>query len=103
MKRQCIDKSDVIAKIEEWRDKIKKGIISIPLSGSDRAYATFEYEILGKVIQFLNTLEVKEVDLNDEIDKWICDAAITHEDCSVGDVISTAKHFFELGLKAKGE
>lgn len=47
-----------------------------------------------------DSIEVKEVDLEREIDNWICDNAITHEDCSVTDVISTAKHFFELGLKA---
>ena len=52
---------------------------------------------------FLDTLEVKEVDLEREIDKWICDDAITHEDCSISDVISTAKHFYELGIKTKGE
>ena len=53
------------------------------------------------LIVILNdTLKVKEVDLEREIDNWICDNAITHEDCSVTDVISTAKHFFELGLKA---
>ena len=45
-------------------------------------------------------VEVKEVDLEREIDNWICDNAITYEDCTVTDVISTAKHFFELGLKA---
>ena len=45
-----------------------------------------------------DTIEVKEVDLEREIDNWICDNAITHEDCSVTDVISTAKHFFELGM-----
>ena len=51
-----------------------------------------------------DTIEVKEVDLEREIDNWICDNAITHEDCSVTDVISTTKHFFEFGLKAqKGE
>ena len=46
-----------------------------------------------------DTIEVKEVDLEREIDNWICDNAITHEDCSVTDVISTAKHFFELGIQ----
>ena len=60
--------------------------------------------VLTNLLCHLNTLEVKEVDLERAIDKWICDAAITHEDCSVTDVISTAEHFFELGLKAqKGE
>ena len=54
-----------------------------------------------EILSFLDTLEVKEVVLEKEIDKWIDDAAITHEDCSISDVISTAKHFFELGLKAQ--
>lgn len=57
---QYIDKAAVVAELEDWRDKIKKGIFSIPLTGSDRAYATFEYEILGKVRDFLDTLEVKD-------------------------------------------
>ena len=60
--KQYIDKSAVVAEIDDWRDKIKKGIFSIPLTGSDKAYATFEYEILGKVRDLLDTLEVKEVD-----------------------------------------
>lgn len=47
----------------------------------------------------IDSIETKDVDLEKEIDKWICDDAITHEDCSITDVISTAKHFFELGLK----
>ena len=50
---------------------------------------------------FLNASEVKEVDLEKEIQLWI-------EDNSVNgyyreDVYETAKHFFELGLKAKEE
>ena len=54
---QYINKAALVEEIEDWRDKIKKGIFSIPLTGSDRAYATFEYEILGKVRDFLDTLE----------------------------------------------
>lgn len=61
---QYISKTALVAEIEDWRDKIKKGIFSIPLTGSDKAYATFEYEILGKVRDFLDTLEVKEVGLD---------------------------------------
>ena len=63
---KLIDKAAVVAEIEDWRDKIKKGIFSIPLSGREKADATFEYELLGKVISFLDTLEVKEVDLESE-------------------------------------
>lgn len=57
-----IDKAAIVAGINDWRDKIKKGILSIPLSGREKADAAFEYEILGKVISYLDTLEVKEVD-----------------------------------------
>ena len=52
--------------------------------------------------KFADTLEVKGVDLEKEIQSWV-------EDNSVNgyyqeDVYETAKHFFELGLKAqKGE
>lgn len=58
--KQYIDKAVLVAEIDDWRDKIKKGIFSIPLSGNERAYATFEYEVLGKVKSFLDSLEVKE-------------------------------------------
>ena len=75
-----IDKSALVAEIDDWRDKIKKGIFSIPLAGSDKAYATFEYEILGKVRDFIDTLEVKEVgeepvsnDLEREIKHYVYD------------------------------
>jgi len=105
---QYIDKSVVKAEIERWRDGIKKGILSIPLTGSDRAYATYEYEILGKVRDFLDTLdtlEMKDVDLDEEFDNYTknilaCDIQFepfTH-------LYNCAKHFFELGLNAnKGE
>lgn len=59
---QYIDKATLVAEIEDWRDKIKKGVFSIPLSGKEKAYATFEYSVLGKVRDFLDTLEVKEVE-----------------------------------------
>ncbi len=58
---QYIDKATLVAEIERRRDRITKGIFCIPLTGRDRADATFEYEILGKIKEFLNTLEVKEV------------------------------------------
>lgn len=59
---KLIDKAALVAEIEDWRDKIKKGIFSIPLTGRDKADATFEYEILGKVRDFLDTFEVEEIE-----------------------------------------
>ena len=57
---QYIDKSALVAEIDSWRDNIIKGISDIPLTGRDRADATFEYEILGKVKDFLDFFEAKE-------------------------------------------
>ena len=59
--KQYIDKDALVAEIEKWRDEIKKAIFSIPLTGSDKSYATFEYEILGRIKDFLDTLEVKNI------------------------------------------
>ena len=60
---------------------------------------------LEKLISFINTLEVKEVDLEKEYEEFVVDDPI------LGNFITNdtmgmmvAKHFFELGLKAqKGE
>lgn len=67
-----ISKSDVVTEIDDWRDKIKKGIFTIPLEGRQRADATFEYEILGKVRDFLDTLEVKKVE-DSKNQEWSAD------------------------------
>lgn len=107
-----VDKDRIVAEIEKWQDEIKKGIFSIPLTGSDRAYAALEYEILGKVKSFIDTLEVKEVDLEKEMQAF---AKLYLEPLKISDsnigisitmsqLYSCAKHFFALGLKAqKGE
>lgn len=98
---KLINKDALVAEIDSWRDGIKKGIFSIPLTGSDRAYATFEYEILGKVKDLLDTLEVKEVDLDKEYEEFVENDAVYRKlvNSIVGKRI--AKHFFELGLKAQ--
>lgn len=58
---KLINKDALIAEIESWRDNIIRGISDIPLTGRDRADATFEYEILGKLKDSLDFFEVKEV------------------------------------------
>lgn len=97
---QYIDKAAVVAGIDDWRDKIKKGVFSIPLTGNERAYSAFEYEVLGKVISYLDTLEVKEVDLEKEIELVKGD----YEQVDVAwnnDFDYLAKHFFELGINTR--
>ena len=54
----------------------------------------------GKILLFLDTLEVKEVNLEEEIKKYIKDNICGY---LVPGTEETAKYFFELGLRAKGE
>lgn len=89
--------SEIVAEIEKYYNECLKRAKVI-----DYDYWNAKADAYRNVLVILNdTLKVKEVVLEREIDNWICDNAITHEDCSVTDVISTAKHFFELGLKAQ--
>jgi hypothetical protein len=67
---KLIDKDVVVAEIDDWRDKIKKAIFIIPLEGRQRADAAFEYEILGKVRDFFDTLEVIKVGVDFGDPKW---------------------------------
>ena len=54
---------------------------------------------LTKLLSFLNTLEVKEVDLEKEIDHYFQDNWPFEEEMC--DMVKFAKHFYELGLKAQ--
>lgn len=135
---QYIPKSALVAKIDNRRYKITKGIFVIPLEGRQRADAAFEYEILGRVRDFIDTLEVievgvdfgdpkgdksvkciidtlnlevKEVDLDKEIDAFFNDwgkdminGGQYGINLDIRECKDIAKHFYELGLKAqKGE
>ena len=88
---ELIDKEKVIKEIKKVYDEGYKFL----QSDINESVEDFKYDLL----RVLDTLEAKEVDLERAIDRWICDAAITYEDCSIDDVIRTAKHFFELGMQ----
>ena len=76
-------------------EEIKKLKAELP---KNRGYKRNAY---NHVLHILDTLEVKGVDLDTEIIKW--EESFGHYPASMG-YKETAKHFFELGLKAqKGE
>ena len=93
-----IDKAAVVAEILRRRKAIPKE------EDDKRLKAVYGNEafVLTDLLCFLQTLEVKEVDLNEEIEKCLK----KHSMLAVGkkDFTDIAKHFFELGLNAqKGE
>ena len=91
---QYIDKDDLVAEIERIEYETN--------------YEPFIDEVLGKrfvcksLLSFIDTLEVKEVDLEEEIDKWYnTKASKEFENVFYGDIEECAKYFFELGLNAQ--
>jgi hypothetical protein len=92
MKEQYINKAAVMAEIDR---RIQFFTEESRNSNSDIVIALFGLK------SFLNTLEVKEVDLEKEINKWIEDNTCRGY-CSA-DICETAEHFFELGLKVQIE
>lgn len=96
---KLIDKDAALAVIDKRINQIATGITEIPLTGREKADATLEREVLGKVRSLIDTLEVKGVDLDfaKEVDMWI---KYNEDTSGFFDVQELAKHFFELGIKA---
>ena len=102
---QYIDKDALVAEIERLKTIYKD---------DENIRHVAKYNILVDFLYFINTLEVKEVDLEKEIkeqtDKYYsqCEKKL-QEMCDDNDISfltldNFARHFFELGLKAqKGE
>lgn len=88
---QYIPKSALVAEIE----RIKKE--ECPIDSYEGRCKLLWFE---KFLSFINTLEVKEMDLDKEID-LVEDKYRGFESLSRTDIIAIAKHFFELGLKAE--
>ena len=87
---QYIDKAALVAEI-----KRRKELVSDPvLSGDDLMIG--ERNAYFGLLSFLDTLEVKEVDLKKEL------ANFDFMGCNdARDIRNVAKHFFELGLKSQ--
>lgn len=117
---ELIDKAEVVAEIGRYISNYKDILAKI-----DRNYSTWvdsvsmidaKIDVLQHLLSFLDTLEVKEVDYERELSKYVSNGIhrffpnVDDDYCKMDSVIwqdyviDTAKHFFELGLKAqKGE
>jgi hypothetical protein len=87
-----IDKDALVAEIERRRESNAK----------ERYFGRLEED--NYVLSFINTLEVKEVDLQSEIDRVWDNTSDNFSEDGWKEFEDIAKHFFELGIKAqKGE
>lgn len=106
--KQYIDKDAVVAEIERL---ILNGQTELKESEERKDYESYvalaeRIATCINVLSFLDTLEVKEVNLDREIRRYrMRNSIIQHREESLYDYMANvAKHFFELGLKAqKGE
>ena len=95
---QYIDKSALVAEIERRVEAIRKAFNEPGiLSGVDRTYAYAQYEAFKSLFPYLDTLEVKEVDLQKEVASQYesnYEEYLTYEEFA-----DIAKYFFELGIQ----
>ena len=100
---ELIDKDKVVKEIERRIANHNKELERASDEDFVSSWASDEENqkfALTALIPFLNTLEMKDVDLKKEIDMWY-DYGFPNEEELLDYIAETAKHFFELGLKAK--
>lgn len=89
---QCLGDNAIYSSMQQFYDGMKQGCVDL--------------------LSFLDTLEVKRMDLEKEIDDYInehfseCEDGVLISDANskeltLLDAASIARHFFELGLKAQ--
>ena len=92
--KELICKADIVEEIEKIYNEDYKFL------PSDVVESVQDFK--DDLLIALNTIEVKEVDLEKEIKSWLDRGHITdtrYDDYDDNDIESTAKHFFELGMQ----
>jgi hypothetical protein len=92
---ELIDKDKVVAEIEKL---IKYDEMVMNHDAQITELLSRELNTLYELSSFVKSLKVEEVDLEKEFDKC-CENYIFDDECEV----YTARKFFKLGFKAKGE
>ena len=89
---KLIDKSALVAEIE----RLKNTSLEYGYNTMQKVLADSGKDLsLGQLQYFLDTLEVKEVDIEKEIEEW--EKSFKTKPSSMG-YKETAKHFYELGV-----
>ncbi len=104
--KRLIDKSAVVAEIENW----KQHTLKCGYAGQgeyEEGNKQGRLDTCEKILSFLDTFETKEVDLDKEFE-WFLDEVegvprMWHSDEQIEWAKDIAKHFYELGLAQKGE
>lgn len=105
-----IDKDTLITEMERRRDAALMRQQNLEAIGQETALNEIVAFELNRIISFINTMEIKEFDLKEEIKEVQRDYKTIEEyegyPCTMyaNDIEWIARHFFEIGLKTlKGE
>ena len=96
---QYIDKAALVAEIKELI-RANELYLSKPETDEIKFQKTGAYSVLNDLLHSIDTIEVKEVDLEKEATEFVQtkEFVVSKE----SPVLLIAKHFFELGIKARG-
>lgn len=99
-----INKSIIISELEKLQKDAQIGKQKYSEDYDYPAYMECVHNegLIEKILWIINSLEVKDVDLDSEIKNWLDHGDITDTRYGVYDDVDierTAKHFFELGLQ----
>lgn len=105
---ELIDKADVVAEIKRIMDAENESINSFEhhRNTSEKQQYNVRMALLERILFLLNTIEVKEINLEQEIEKYLlANAKLLIESDSKLVVHHIAEHFFKLGIQQaqKGE
>lgn len=99
---QYINKAALVAEVKKYIANYKAILNKVDKSSDNWVDSTVslesKIEVLQHILYFLKTLEVKEVDLDMEINLWVKNL---HRVPNFEELNKFAKHFFELGIKAQ--
>ena len=101
-----IDKDKIVAELEKLISNGKLKCQQSQENNDQVSYIAWSEHIAtcGKILLFLDTLEVKEVDLEKEYDNEFFKEPVFRKLINRNAGIAIAKHFYDLGLRAqKGE
>ena len=94
---KLIDKAVLVAEIKGRQSEHDEK--KYDYASSDHFWASVED---GEILSLIDSLEVKEVDLEKEVDDWYnTKASKEFENVLYSDIENCAKHLFELGLQAQ--
>lgn len=95
---KLIDKDAVVAEIERRKHKLLDNI----MFEHDKEWVVRTAHQLNRIIMFLDTLEVKGVDLEKGISDWLSEGLPNDEE-EIDYIKETAKHFFGLGMSVSNK